>query len=310
MKIIVFGGSGFIGSHLIPKLVEEGHQVVLFSRYPERTREKFSLDQLQVAQWDGFSDDGLKKHANGSDVVINLAGEDISSKPWTQRQRFKIRQSRSQLGTTIAMALEKLENRPSLYIQASAIGIYGPQPGLACDETSSLGIGFLADVTKAWEKPAELLAQQGMRTAIIRTGIVLGLNGGLLQRMMIPFRFFVGGYPGNGKQSVSWIHIDDQVRAILHIIHHPTSHGVYNLTAPQPTTMKKLARLLGKKMKRPAWFPIPAWSLKMVFGQMAREVLLADQFVLPMRLTQEEFTFRHTDVKEAMDDLFASKNQV
>ncbi len=306
MKIIVFGGSGFIGTHLIPELLNEGHEVVLFSRYPIRTQEKFATNsQLEVVQWDGFNDEVLKLHANGSDVVINLAGENIAAKPWTQRQRFKIRQSRSQLGTTIALALEDLEDKPTLYIQASAIGIYGPQPGLACDETSSLGIGFLADVTKAWEKPAELLAQQGMRTAIIRTGIVLGADGGLLERMMIPFRFFVGGYPGSGNQDVSWIHIDDEVRAIIHIIEHPSAQGVYNLTAPKPTKMKKLARLLGKHMKRPAWLPIPAWSLKMVFGQMAREVLLADQFVLPMRLKQEEFVFKHPEIEEAMRDLFA-----
>lgn len=307
MKIIVFGGSGFIGRHLVKTLVERGDEVVLFSRYPAHARKTLGTLKLQVAQWDGFSDEGLCAYANGANVVINLAGESIAGKPWTKRQRFKIRQSRSQLGTTLAMALEKLEKKPQLYVQASAIGIYGAKPGGSCDESTEAGQGFLADVTKAWEKPAELLARQGMRTVILRTGIVLGHDGGLLQKMMIPFRFFVGGHPGNGRQAVSWIHIEDQVRAIVHLIDNTASQGVYNLTAPNPEPMRNLTRQLGRLMQRPSWVPIPAWSLKLVFGQMAREVFLANQYVLPIRLKNEGFVFKYPELKEAMETVFASK---
>ncbi len=303
MKIIVFGATGFIGKHLIPYLKKQDHQIVIFSRYPEKAKEIFP--ELQhFHRWDGFSEEIISDCAKDADAIINLSGENIAAKPWTKRQRFRILQSRSQLGTTIASALSKIRNKPDVYIQASAIGFYGPQPGETCTEGCTVGSGFLAQVTEAWEAPANEIRQLGVRVPIIRTGVVLEKEGGLIQKMMIPMRFFVGGYPGNGKQYLSWIHMEDEIRAIDFLLHNKKTDGAYNLTAPNPVRMRFFSKLLGKATGKPVWIPVPKWAIKLTVGQMGEEILLADQKVIPEKLEKEGFQFEYPSLEKAMNEIF------
>lgn len=308
MRILLIGATGFIGRHLYDKLVERGHQLYVFTRNEKRAREILKGD-AQIVQWRSNEHIVLQEYAHKVDAVVNLGGENLAAKRWRSEQKRKILSSRVNIGKAISFALDRSHDKPYLLIQGSAVGYYGFHPSYTFREGMPPGEGFLPMVTQQWEDSVRNVDDCNTRKVFIRTGLVLGKEGGLLPRMMQTFRFFAGGHLGSGEQWLSWIHIDDQVKAIVELLEADNSSGVYNLTSPHPVKMKDFASKLGKVMGRPSWFHVPGFVLTAVFGDMARETMLQGQKVLPGRLKDRGFEFTHPDLEEALDDLVHRTNR-
>jgi len=302
MKVLVVGGTGFIGTQLVEKLLEREHEVTIFTRNERKARTRFG-DRVHVIQWKTDEFMLLQEHAHKVHAVINLAGENIAAKKWTALQKRKILSSRVNIGKSLSHSIQKSHDKPYILLQASAIGFYGFSENEEFTEDSPAGEGFLPMVTKHWEDTIRNVKADKTRKIFLRTGIVLGKKGGMLPKMMIPFKWWVGGHIGSGKQWLSWIHIDDEVNAIIYLLEKEDSEGAYNLTAPEPVKMKDFAKTLGKTMGKPSWFHVPGLILKTIYGDMAKETMLKGQKVLPKRLKDEGFKFQHTDLKSALQDL-------
>jgi uncharacterized protein (TIGR01777 family) len=304
--VIITGGTGFIGHPLSLRLVQEGYEVVCLTRNAEAAEEKWG-SRVQFVDWDAKTAAGWGEYAEGAEAIINLAGDSIGSGRWTEEKRRKIRQSRMNAGRAVVEAVKSTQRKPEVVIQASAIGIYGNRGKETLNESSGLGEGFLADVAKDWEGSTKEMESWGVRRAVVRTGLVLGSNGGTLPRMLLPYRFFVGGPLGSGKQWMSWIHIRDEIESFLFLMDRKDLKGVFNLTAPHPLQNKLFSRELGKAMGRPSWFPVPSFLLKLIFGQMAEETILTSQRVMPTRLEEAGFTFTFPDIPDALADILGKK---
>ena len=302
MKILVIGGTGFIGTHLVKKLLEREHEVTIFTRNEKKTRARFG-DRVQVIQWKTDEFMLLQEHAHKVHAVINLAGENIAAKRWTALQKRKILSSRINIGKSLSHAIQKSQDKPYLLLQASAIGFYGFSENEEFTEDSSAGEGFLPMVTKHWEDTIRKVKSDKTRKVFLRTGVVLGKKGGMLPKIMMPFKWGAGGHIGSGKQWLSWIHIEDEVNAIIYLLEKEDSEGTYNLTAPEPVRMKDFAKTLGKTLRKPAWLNVPGFILKLIYGDMAKETMLQGQKVIPKRLMDEGFQFRFTKLQDAMDNL-------
>ena len=302
MKILIFGGTGFIGRHLIPLLISEGYEVLLFTRNPDSVA-KYFMDKINAVGWDTKSPENIVEHFKGKYAVINLAGESIGAKLWTKKQKNKILNSRLIITTAIKEAINLSADKPVSVLQGSAIGFYGSQSDTQIDERSAKGNGFLADVVAAWEYAMNPISNDGLKIIYLRTGIVLGKDGGILPLILLPFKFFMGGHTGNGKQWVSWIHISDVVQAMIFLLKNETAAGLYNLTSPEPLRMKDFARLAGKAMRRPSWFHIPAFILRLLPNEMADDLLLTSQRVIPERLMESGFQFNYKDAGSALRNL-------
>jgi uncharacterized protein len=302
LKILIFGGTGFIGRHLIPLLISEGYEVLLFTRNPDSVA-NFLMDKINTIGWDTNSPENIVVHFRGEYAVINLAGESIGAKLWTKKQKNKILSSRLMITTAIAEAIHLSADKPVSVLQGSAIGFYGFQSDTKIDERSAKGKGFLADVVAAWELAMNPISNDGIRIINIRTGIVLGNDGGILPLILLPFKFFMGGHTGNGKQWISWIHISDVVQAMIFLLKNKTAAGVYNLTSPEPMMMKDFAKLAGKALRRPSWFHIPAFVLRLLPNEMADDLLLTSQRVIPERLMESGFEFKYKDAESALRNL-------
>jgi len=302
LKILIFGGTGFIGRHLIPMLVSEGYEVLLFTRNPDSVA-KYFMVKMNAIGWDTKSPEKIVEHFKGKYAVINLAGESIGSKLWTKKQKNKILRSRLIITTAITEAINLSADKPVSVLQGSAIGFYGSQSDTQIDERSAKGKGFLSDVVAAWEHVMNPINDDGLRIIYLRTGIVLGNNGGILPLVLLPFKLFIGGHAGNGKQWVSWIHISDVVQAIIFLLKNETAAGVYNLTSPEPLRMKDFARSAGKALRRRSWFHIPAFVLRLLPNEMADDLLLTSQRVIPERLMESGFQFNYKDAGSALRDL-------
>jgi len=302
MRILMIGATGFIGKPLFHKLVERGHEIYVFTRNAAQAREKLS-DRARFIQWRSEELIVLQEYAHKVDAVINLAGENLAAKRWTGDQKRKILASRVNIGRAISFALDKSKDKPYLLIQGSAIGFYGFSRDYTFREGMPVGEGFLPMVTKQWEDSVRHVDDRNTRKVFVRSGLVLGKEGGMLPKMMLPFRFFIGGYPGTGDQWLSWIHIDDEVKAIVALLEAEDSAGVYNLTAPHPVTMREFAKTLGKVMKRPVWTRVPGSLMEAAMGDMARETILSGQKVLPARLQGHKFQFDHPHLQEALEDI-------
>lgn len=299
-RVIVAGGSGFIGGKLCSLLSASGYEVAILSRSPSKSRERFGRGYT-ILGWDGKSARGWGDMVNGAFAVINLAGENIASGRWTASRRERIVHSRLNAGRAVVKAFEAAEVKPKVLVQASAVGWYGDmaEPG---DESAPQGKGFLADLSGRWEKSTEAVEAMGVRRVIVRTGVVLG-KGGALAKMATPFKFFLGGPVGGGTQGVSWIHIDDEVGAIKHLLETESAQGVYNLTAPNPVDNKEFSAVLGSVLHRPSGLALPAFAARLMFGLMADEILLSGQFAKPGRLLASGYTFNFQDVERAMADI-------
>ncbi len=304
MKIVIIGATGFIGSRLLSFLDREENDLTVVTRNVESAKEKLG-DIAEFCEWDGKSPAPLDEIIKDAWAVINLAGENLASGRWSQERKEHIISSRTESVSAVVDAINRSEKKPDVLIQASAIGYYGSDFKKTFDENSAAGNNFLAEVTRKWEEATAGLNPE-VRLVLIRTGIVIGPDGGALQQMARPFKFGFGGHIGSGKQYFSWIHIDDEVRAILFFLENKDTRGVYNLTAPNPVTMKVFARELGRVLHRPSWFHVPAFAIKTLMGQMGKEMLLASQKVIPAKLEEEGFSFDFEDVRMALTNIVNS----
>lgn len=303
-RIILVGGSGLIGRHLVKMLLSKGYHPIVLSRNPEKAKSIFS-NKVEVQQWDGKDTERLSSLINGTKGVINLAGETIAVR-WTKKNKESIIKSRIDTTNTIASAILKCESPPEVLVQGSAIGFYNHNSSDQVDESSNPGNGFLSQVVILWEKAA-MPIEGKCRLVIVRTGIVLSNDGGFLSSIVPTIKFFLGGWFGNGKQFVSWIHIDDYAKAIQFLLENKNCQGAYNLVSPNPVNSKKLVKEIGKKLHRPIWIPIPKFILKILLGNMVDEVILSNQFVIPKRLNDTGFVFKYNQIELAVKETFINK---
>jgi uncharacterized protein (TIGR01777 family) len=297
MNVLVTGGTGFIGRALVERLVKEDHRVVLLSRRPRPLRTA-NQEIVQAAQWDGKTIGPLVRGLEGVDAVVNLAGESIGAKRWTRRRKVLLVDSRIEPTRTIVAAIGSGEKRPAVLVNASAVGYYGDVESGDVTETHPSGTDFLARVCERWEKEASRAEEYGIRVVRMRFGIVLE-TGGALKKMMVPFRLFVGGPLGSGRQWFPWIHRDDVVGAILFCLANPNISGPVNVTSPDVVTMSEFTHALGKAMHKPTWARVPAFVLRVLLGEMA-ETIISGQRVVSRKLQDAGYTFRYPKLDEAL----------
>lgn len=295
LKIAVTGASGLIGQALVPFLTTGGHSVLKLVRRAGREPDEVS--------WDPSSGQIVAERLEGVDAVIHLAGESIASGRWSRARKERIRSSRTDGTRLLARTLASLDKPPAVMVSASAIGFYGERGGEALDETASGGRDFLAEVCRAWERAADPARDAGIRVVHPRIGVVLSPRGGALAKMLPPFLLGAGGRFGHGGQYMSWIGIDDVVGALLHALRTPALVGPVNLVAPRPVTNTEFATTLGKVLRRPTVFPVPAFAARALFGELAEALLLASTRVAPGRLSETGYVFRHVELEAALRHL-------
>jgi uncharacterized protein (TIGR01777 family) len=278
-RIVVSGGTGFIGSHLVKALAARGDEVTVLSRKPELIARQFGASGVRGAGW-GSGVGDLASHLSGQDAVVNLAGERAVGVRYTEERKRRIVESR--VGTTRAIveALEAAEPRPASFVSASGAGYYGARaPDLRLDESAPAGDDFLARLCVDWEAAAHGAERHGVRVVILRFGIVLAPDGGALEVMARPFRAFVGGRIGSGQQVVSWLHLEDALAVLLAAIDDERLSGPVNAVSPNGATNAQISREIGRILGRPAWLPAPAFALKALFGEGAEPILTGQRAV-------------------------------
>lgn len=300
MNIIVTGGTGLIGRVLVKTLLQDGHKVSVLSRSPDRAQGM--PPAASMLKWDAETPAGWGHLVNQSDAIINLAGAGVADKRWTDERKRIIMESRVKANQAVLSALEAAETRPKILIQASAVGYYGPTGDERVTESSPPGDDFLAQVCIEWEKIAPSAEKLGLRVPVLRTGIVITPDGGALEKLLIPFKLFVGGPLGDGKQWFPWIHIEDEVRAIQFLLENDQASGPFNLVSPHPLTNAEFSRVLGRVLNRPAFMPAPAFAMKAVLGELS-ETVLAGQRAYPNALQSLGFEFKFPTAPAALEDL-------
>lgn len=284
MRIVIAGGSGFIGEPLVRRLVSRGDDVAVLTRNPVKVRAG------RAVVWDARTQGAWSDQVATADAIVNLAGENIGEGRWTGERKRRLVASRLDATGAIVQALRDAPPRTRTLVNASAVGYYGVRRDEVLDETGTRGGGFLAELVENWEAAARE-AEPLARLVILRFGVALSLEGGALKKMMLPFKLGAGGPVGSGEQWMSWIDRDDVVRMIEWAIDDQGPRGVYNATAPEPVRNRDFARALGRALHRPAFLPAPAFALRIAFGEMAEEVLLGGQRVVPRRAEREGFRF-------------------
>lgn len=305
MKIAVTGATGFVGARLVERLIDEGHDVKVFTRSVEKAKRVFAAPKykssIEFVAYTPTESGDWQKEVSGCDRVVNLAGEPISER-WTAERKKRILDSRK-LGTQkLVDAIAHADPKPNALISGSAIGYYGTSESAEFFETSEpVENDFLSQVCQAWEAEANQAKEAGVRVVIIRTGIVLG-DGGAIAKMIAPFKLYAGGPIGSGRQWFSWIHVDDLVNLFLKALLDPSMHGVYNGTAPNPIRMKELCQTLGEVLDRPSWLPVPDFAIEALLGDGA-VVVLKGQKVLPERTQAAGFSFDYDRAKDALKQI-------
>ncbi len=304
MKVAVTGATGFVGSRLVEKLQAQGNQVLILTRNSERARRVFpssAFPNLEIVTYAPTEYGAWEQSLSGCDRVVNLAGESIAEGRWTPERKQAIIDSRK-LGTQkLVEAIAQANPKPSVLVNASAVGYYGTSETATFEETSAPGSDFLAQVCQAWEAEAQKVKDAGVRLVIIRTGIVLGM-GGALAKMLPPFQLFAGGPIGSGRQWFSWIHREDLVNLILQALNQEEMEGVFNATAPNPVRMSEFCQTLGEVLNRPSWLPVPDFALELLLGDAAK-VVLEGQQVLPKRTLASGFQFQYANLKPALQSI-------
>jgi uncharacterized protein (TIGR01777 family) len=300
MRVIIAGGTGLIGKPLCGALLSDGHEVIVLSRNPARVKGMPAGVTLQ--QWDSQSATGWGHLADGAGALINLAGAGIADGRWSDERKAEIMNSRIAAGKAMVEAIEAAKQKPAVLIQSSAVGYYGPRGDEVITEQSSPGGDFLARVCFEWEASTAKADKWGVRRPVIRTGIVFSNDGGAFPRLVLPFRLFAGGKVGSGRQWYPWIHITDEVRAIVFLLQEEKANGPFNLAGPAPVTNQDLAATIGKVLGRPAFFPTPGFALQAAFGEMAT-VILDGQRAVPQRLQELGFVFKYPTAEEALREL-------
>jgi len=310
MRVIITGGTGLIGRALTGELAQAGYEVIILSRNPKKASGLPA--SVQVVGWDAGSSAGWGHLADGAEAIVNLAGESIAGenfqdlilKRWTPAHKQFILESRMKAGKAVVQAVQEAKKKPKVVVQASAVGYYGSRKDEELTEYSAPADDIVAKICAQWETATAPVEAQGVRRAIIRNaGVVMSLEGGAFPYMLLPFRLFVGGPLGSGKQWFSWIHIRDEARAIRFIIENISASGVFNLTAPQSITNAHLSKSLGRVLGRPSFIPVPGFALKLLFGEKAM-VLLSSQRQIPSRLIEMGFKFSFPEIESALRDLF------
>ncbi|CAC9572739.1 Cell division inhibitor Slr1223 (YfcH in EC), contains epimerase/dehydratase and DUF1731 domains [uncultured Gammaproteobacteria bacterium] len=294
MNILITGGTGFIGSALCAHLLKENNKIVILSRYPEKIKHPIKA----IADLSDLQDSDI------FDVVINLAGEPIANKRWSSKQKNQIFSSRIDITEKLISYFEKLDNKPKLLISGSAIGYYGVgKTDNIIEEKEGGDNSFSSELCQKWEAVALKAEKLGIRTCLLRTGIVLGKNGGALSKMLFPFKMCLGGIIGHGKQWMSWIHIDDLTGIILYCINHDNLKGAINGTSPNPVTNKEFTKTLGMTLKRPTIFPMPTIVVKLLMGKMGEELLLAGKKITPKKVLDAGYKFTYKTLEEALTNI-------
>jgi uncharacterized protein (TIGR01777 family) len=291
-RILASGVSGPIGEALLPSLKARGYEVTRLVRGAANGEDQISWNPAQPVAPEAVS---------GFDAVIHLAGESIVGR-WTEEKKSKIRDSRV-IGTShLAQALARAKDKPQVLISSSAIGYYGDRGNEVLNEESAPGNGFLPDVCREWEAATKAAANAGIRTVLMRTGVVLSPTGGALGKMLTPFKMGLGGRIGNGRQWMSWIDVQDMVGAIHHILKSDLLQGPVNMVAPRPVTNAEFTRTLASVLSRPAIFPMPAFAVKLAFGEMGETVLLGSQRVEPAQLVASGYPFRFSELRASLEN--------
>ncbi len=291
MKTAIAGASGLVGSALIPVLERDGHEITRLVRTTPKAGE---------IEWHPNQDELQAKDFEGFDVIINLAGENIAGGRWTDDQKRKIRDSRVNGTHLLSEAIAKLTRKPRVFVCASATGIYGDRGNEKLDEQSESGGGFLAGVCREWEKASEPASKAQVRVVNLRYGPILAREGGMLAKLLTPFKMGMGGKVGSGKQFISWVSLDDAVRATKFAIDDDAIRGPLNVVSPHPVTNEEFTKTLGHVLNRPTALAMPAFAARLAFGEMADEMLLASQQVLPKRLQAAGFQFDLPELEGAM----------
>lgn len=296
MHIFITGGTGLIGRHLCEALRAEGHELTVLSRNPASVAAKCGAGVhalSSLAEW---------HPALGFDAVINLAGEPIIDKPWSVQRKKALWDSRITLTDQLVRCISAAERKPSVLLSGSAVGYYGNGGDRMLDETTEAGEGFAAELCKAWEDAAHAAEKTGVRVCLLRTAPVLSGDGGMLARMLLPFKLGLGARLGDGKQWMSWVHIDDYVAMVLRLLHDGQMHGPYNMAAPNPVTNAEFTATFAAALHRPAFFVAHAAILKLGMGESA-SLLLEGQRVLPKKMEAAHYRFAFPTLAEALRDL-------
>jgi uncharacterized protein (TIGR01777 family) len=300
MKIVLVGGSGLIGMALAKELAHFDDSVTILSRRP---RYEGVSSRIQWAHWDGKDVEALQKLLQFQDAVVNLAGESIGKGRWTAARKEELLNSRLEPTRAIVAAMKGMQTPPRVLVQASAVGIY-PSGDAIMDERGPAGTDYLAGLAQEWEAASQPVEEIGVRRVVIRSGVVLSKEGGVLNQLTLPFKLFVGGPIGSGKQYLPWIHIEDEVGAIRLLLHQEGAKGVYNLNAPEIVRNAEMGKMLAKVMRRPYWMPVPGFALKLLLGEMST-LVLDGQHVVPVRIVKEGYSFRYYHLEPALRDLLS-----
>lgn len=292
MRVLISGSSGLVGTALCKSLVQEGHEIVSLVRRQSKSPREVS--------WDPSAGTIETSRLAGFDAVVHLAGENIAAGRWTESLKRKIRDSRVEGTKLLAGAIAGQQDRPLVWVGASAIGYYGDRGEELLTEDSPPGKGFLADVCKEWEAAARPVCEAGVRTALLRIGVVLSTKGGALAQMLTPFRLGLGGVIGPGTQYMSWIDLADLVGVIRHALDEKACEGPLNAAAPQAVTNAQFTKAMGKVLSRPTLLPMPAFAARLAFGQMADELLLASTRVSAEKIQQAGYVFRYPAIESAL----------
>ena len=302
MRILVSGSHGLVGMALLPALAGKGHQVVRLVR-------GLSVAAGSEVSWDPEGGRLDPASLGGFEGVVHLAGESIAAGRWSESRKARIRESRVKGTRLLAEALTALPQPPRVFISASATGYYGDRGEEMLVEESPRGVGYLPEVCRAWEAATEPAARIGIRVVSLRFGVILSPAGGALAKMLFPFKMGAGGILGSGRQYLSWISLEDAVGSILHALATSPLRGPVNAVAPLPVTNAEFTKTLGRVLRRPTVLPMPAFALRLAFGEMADVLLLASTRVEPKRLLASRYPFRHTELEGALQDLLARSSQ-
>lgn len=301
MRITLTGASGFLGNHLVTQLDARGHQLHLLGRAPK----KGMLAAARFSIWDAATSEPPLDALEGADAVVHLAGEPVAQR-WTADVKRRILSSRIDSTNLLVSALSKLQQRPQVLVCASAIGYYGDRKEEKLTEASTPGTGFLPDVCVQWEQAAARARDLGMRVVPVRIGIVLHPDGGALEQMLPPFKWGAGGKIGSGEQWMSWIHLDDMIRLLVHAIESPGLNAPLNAAAPHAVRNSEFTLLLGRTLRRPALIPVPEFVVRLMFGEMA-SVVTASQHVVPEATLKSGFVFEYEQLGSALVNLLGEK---
>ena len=302
MKILMTGVTGLIGRAFCQKLKSEDHTIVGLSRLPEKS---VNLAADELLKWDGLSP-LPQAYLQGVDAVVHLAGEPVAEGRWTDERKKRIRDSRIISTRNLVEAMRAATTKPAVFVCGSAVGFYGDRADEILEEGAPAGTGFLAEVCKAWEGEANRARALGVRVVEVRTGVVFAKDGGALKKILPPFKMGAGGPLGNGRQWFPWIHLDDIVGLFNFALNTPTLNEPINGTAPEVVTNAEFTRQLGKVLHRPAFLPVPAFALHLLFGEMA-VVLLAGQRAVPKAALAAGYNFKYPNLVPALENIVNSE---